>query len=152
MANTFEKMCKELNEIKPCGCSMCTASNEYVCAYNAVKEYVGKDRNKLLKLKAEAKDGDYITFITTIFAMLSFFIASLSFIITILFEIIEEGSYAKNLFSGAIFLVVAVILIYVYKKIKPFNGVSKWRKYIQTAIEEIEKPDNPDNPENLNKK
>ena len=139
MANTFEKMCKELNEIKPCGCSMCIASNEYVCAYNAVKEYVGEDRNKLLKLKAEAKEGDYITFITTIFAILSFLIAGLSFILTIVFETTVEGSVERNLLSAAMLIAVVVILAYVHKKTKPYNCVSKWRKYIQVAIEEIEK-------------
>lgn len=140
MKNAFEKMCNELSEIKACRCSMCVASNEHVCAYNAVKEYVGKDKNKLLKLKAEAKEGDYNKFITTILAVLSFYLGA---------DILVENSQIMKV----LFLIVLLgLLVYVIIVMHQYKGCYKWRKYIQVAIEEIENPKNPDNPENLSKK
>lgn len=41
--NNFEKMCKRLNNFKNCGCFLCDTKNEYTCANNAVKAYVGED-------------------------------------------------------------------------------------------------------------
>lgn len=151
MTNAFEKMCKELDEIKPCGCSMCVASNEYVCAYNAVKAYVGKDRNKLLKLKAEAESGDYNEFFSKIFTLLSFLIAAFALIITIFFEIFKNSESFKVIYGMTMLLVLVVVCIYIRVRIKKFNNVPKWRGYIRVAIEELEKPNNPDNPENLSK-
>ena len=144
MENTFEKMCRELNEIKPCGCSMCDASNEYVCAYKAVTRYVGNDNNRLLKLKAEAQAGDFIAFISTILSILSFLIASLTFILTIIFEITTKGAIERNLVMVLMLIVVTGICVFIHGKIKAYEGVSKWRKYIQVAIEELEKANNPD--------
>ena len=140
MGNAFEKMCNELSKIKYCGCSMCVASNEYVCAYNAVKEYVGKDKNKLLKLKAETREGDYNKFITTMLALLSFYLGA---------DILVEDSKIMSLIFG---IVLLVLLVFVIIGIRQYKGCYKWRKYIQVAIEEIENPNNPDNPENLSKK
>lgn len=135
MRNAFEKMCNDLNEIKPCGCSMCIASNEYLCAYNAVKEYVGKDKNKLLKLKAETREGDYNKFIMTMVAILSFYLGS---------DILVKNSEVMKLIFGIVLLVLlACVMIGIYQ----YRGCYKWRKYILVAIEEIEKPNNPDNPQ-----
>lgn len=129
LLNDFETMCKRLYKCKQ-GCK----SNPYLCAEEAVKEYIGSDRNRLLRLKAEAEGGDFYSYSTSVFALAALFI---SFMNAIDITYIEPicGIPIKVLIWALLGVVTVLLIIMVYK----FWAVLKWRKYILVAISEIEK-------------
>lgn len=122
--NDFEKICKRLNDSKKCGCFLCDAENEYICANNAVKAYVGEDKNKLYKLKGEAMVSNFGEYAAIILAALSVTLSVINTFITC---------------TKIMMVIAAGTSIYAFVQILKFGFVNKWKGYIQVAVEQLEK-------------
>lgn len=136
--NDFEKMCKNLQYAKRCGCSMCKSDNEYVCAMSAVKNYVREDKKKLLKLKAEEEQGDYNSYISLMISMSSLFVCTINFVFFIMVEVCREDDLFLTLYGFALllFLMGGCMAFLIFQK--KYRAVGKWRGYIKVAIQELE--------------
>lgn len=124
MRNDFEIMCKRLEKCRR-GCEC----NPYKCAKEAVENYVGEDRNKLLQLKAEVKGGDFYSFAAFRLAVIALIV---TFINTCLDYTIGEILLNIRILITATCVVLALLSICRY------NDVLKWGKYISVAVEEYE--------------
>ena len=133
MYMSFIELCKKLSKAKKCGCDLCVAGNEYLCAYNAVKEYVRDDKNKLLKLKAECAKESFGEFLALIVAVLALYISG----IQCLTSVFDFGNIMW--FKIAAVVVLIIFVIWAIGLMEQFKCVSKWRSYIGVAIEEVEK-------------
>lgn len=135
--NDFEKMCRNLEKCKMCGCVPCV-KNEYVCAKRSVKNYICDDWNKLLKLKSEVLMSKYESNLSNMMAIYAILIAVISFIANIVgylhFDEIESGIYIMIMLLLA---TVALVIILIF--MKRYVYVPRWKGYIQVAIEEMEK-------------
>ena len=130
MLNDFEIMCKRLYKCKQ-GCK----SNPYLCAEEAVKEYIGSDRNRLLRLKAEAEGGDFYPYCTSLFALAALFISFINAIIDIFYN---KPIFGIPIIEFKVVILGAVTVLLLFMAYK-FRTVLKWRKYILVAISEVEK-------------
>ena len=122
--NDFETICKKLEDKKICKKNNCIG-NDYCCALFAVKQYSnnGKDRVKLMTLKALALADDFGKYISIVLSFFAVVIAGL--------QVIPYEFKFVNGFAAAIIIEIAVLF---YLK---FNYINKWREYILLAIDEI---------------
>ena len=134
--NDFEKMCKELESRKRCNNQICTDNNEYICAKRTVYRYANGERNRVLKIKAEARSGDWWVFTTTLLSVFAVFVSMTTLLYTVVCE--REG-YAVDVGYGMI-IILAVLFVFIYLciMINKYHSVSKWREYILVATEELE--------------
>ncbi len=137
--NDFEKMCKQLNNNKKCRCNACVIDNEYVCAYVALKKYVSNDRKKLLKIKGEANTSDYWVFVSVMTTCFSLFVSILTLFFTIFSRIVVMPSVIVDTYGYILLFSIIIFMLYLIKVVRKYHGVSKWKGYIQIAIEEFEK-------------
>lgn len=121
MSNEFETMCKRLSKYKR-GCG----DKQYACAEKAVIEYVGKDRKKLLQIKAQAEAGDFYSYSALLLGL-----------VAVVISLVDALLGASNIMIKIILLgtpglcIIALILKYIH--------VLKWRSYILVAISEVER-------------
>ena len=115
------------------------------------------DRNKLLKIKAEANEILYDGFIQSIFSILAVAISTMSLILTIinqmngnkkLLKLIQfknngEITVKFNEFTNVISysILIAIIIIYIITALnqRKARNMRKWQKYFIVSIEELEK-------------
>ena len=133
MYMSFIELCRKLSKAKRCGCDLCTGENEYLCAYNAVKQYVQGDKNKLLKLKAECAKENFGEFLALLVAILAFYISAIECITS--FFNVEYLMWCK-IVALALFL---GFMIWGFSLVEKFKCVSRWKSYIAVAIEVLEK-------------
>lgn len=135
--NSFEKICDKLEENNILGENEIT----YVRKYFTYDLKISEDKDMLLKLKAEAEDLNYNTFITSIINLLAMFFAALAVIINLLPEVSEmsQMSLIINLVKIVYLLIIIVVILIPVKKI--FNGklgsAKKWREYVLVVINEL---------------
>ncbi len=133
----FEKMCLDLEKrskkIDGFECISDETSNEIILARKAVKKYINGDKNRLLKLKAQAIRDDYMKYYGNIISAfaLSASILSLTFSFSSINKIV-----IWELLLKLFFLIILIIVFYLISKLSPINS---WRQYILVVIEEIEK-------------
>jgi hypothetical protein len=134
MNSTFEKMCRNLNQDKECimqvACKSGKQYNEIICAQKAVKEYVNSDKNKLLKLKAEAESENFLDYLNGCLSFLAILVSSLSLLC-------QMFNVCKVVISIVACLMVAIILIAFF--IRKYSCVHRWRPYILVVINDLEK-------------
>ena len=129
MFNEFETICKNLNECKR-GCR----ENLYVCAEEAISEYVGTDRKKLLQIKAQAEGGDFYSYSSLLVANTALLIS----FVNAIFVFPDIGVF-DNIIGLLKILMLGICTLYMFFRILKFKDVLKWRKYILVAISEIER-------------
>lgn len=130
MRNDFERMCKRLDKCRR-GCEY----NPYKCAEEAVENFVGTDRNKLLQLKAEVKGGDFYSYSAFRIAVIALIVTCISICLGMF-----GGDGLINSIAYVIIVLATVIYVIVQLlSICRFNDVLKWRNYISVAVEEVEK-------------
>ena len=115
--NDFEKLCDQLEN-----CNEKCESNTIICARHYVNKYTLKDKDRLLKLKAEARSAEYISFVTVLFSMTSLLVAACSMILDI----------SKN-----VMIIAYVIFATVGCSLLMLNGMKKWksvRKYQSYSV------------------
>jgi len=138
--NDFEKMCKELESRKRCNNQICTDNNEYICAKRAVYRYANGERNRVLKIKAEARSGDWWVYVMTLLSIFAVFVSILALLYAVVCE--SEGYSVDVRYRKIIILAVLFVYIYLCFMINKFHSVSRWQEYILVAIEELEKETN----------
>ena len=106
--------------------------NEYLCAYNVVKEYVRDDKNKLLKLKAECRKESFGEFLALIVAVLALYISGIQCLISVF----DVGNIMWLKIAAVVVLMILAICTICL--VEQFKCVSKWRSYVDVAIEEVE--------------
>jgi hypothetical protein len=125
--NDFEKMCQQFDL-----CSECEDFEPIIRAKILVYKYVGNDQNKLLQLKAEARNGDYYKFYSILISTMSILISIWAVSCKIFMD-----------FNIVSYLIIPVFIaasgIFSLFFIKSFNNVGHWREYIIVVIEEMEK-------------
>lgn len=105
------------------------------CAEEAVENYVGNDRNKLLQLKAEAEGGDFYSHSAFRLAVIALVLPFISICLDIPVENTEVIMIRFWLKVCLTALCIVPLLLYLCR----FNDVLKWRNYIVVAINEVEK-------------
>ncbi len=130
MCLDLEKCKKKMDGFE---CISDATSNEIILARKAVKKYINGDKNRLLKLKAQAIRDDYMKYYGNIISAfaLSASILSLTFSFSSINKIV-----IWELLLKLFFLIILIIVFYLISKLSPINS---WRQYILVVIEEIEK-------------
>ncbi len=137
--NDFEILCEELQK----------EENPIYSARRKVTEYVGKDYDKFLRLKAEAEEIDFYEHTNT---MMSVGALTISVVSVFYNDIIESLRELVTISERAIWsiwvyvigmllmtmLVVVAGVVPLAKSLK-YKSVGKYRKYIRVILQEIEK-------------
>lgn len=125
--NTFEQLCDTLAEAYD------YSKDEYKYTRDYLKENYLSDLDILWKIKAEANDMSFLEYTTFKIAVLALIYSSVDVIIGI-FPVETFGIGSSILYL----IILGGITIILLRKSK-FVSVSKWRKYVLGAIEEIER-------------
>lgn len=139
--NSFEKMCDELESTQNC-----YKYDEVVCAIIHLFKYCKGDRNRLLQIKAEAKQTSYQELVSFVFNGISFFatvstlfVAGITLIATIDSTPFKDGIKDLKLYAAVIFLAIVFFSVYALIRFIYFKNTNKWREFILVAIEELER-------------
>ena len=112
--------------------------NEIVCAKAHLKRFVGVDKNKLLKIKAQMKmheDDEKTTFSS----VLSLVISVVSLCLVTLNNVYgEDGKIVYALYATMALLAIAALAGRYLIKLETTRKRKKWEKYIQFAMVEVE--------------
>lgn len=127
---SFEKICDELEE------DYVLNKNEitYVKDYLNSKVTINRDRDMLLKIKAQADDTDYNIVLSLIFCMLSMFFAAIS----VINQLSPKFIGSDNLISTIIYLISIVFMLFLALKLfNRFSTVKRWRKYVLVVVNQM---------------
>ena len=133
----FERICDGLEYRKKCKCPCYTEKNEYLCAKEAVERFVGNDKNKLLKLKAEASTSDWWSYMASMVAIVAMVVSAFSLIFTVAEATFLDGIVERGVYGSIMLLAFAWFGALVMKRIKKYQGVAEWRGYVTLAIDEL---------------
>ena len=136
--NDFEKICKNLNERKTCNNHMCKVTNEYICAKRAVEMYVNGDKNRLSKLKGEMIVSDWWEFVSNLLSIISMVVAVLTLLYTVVCQATAIDKKIIVIYGYILLTSVIFFLSILYRKMKKYQGVAKWKGYVQVAIENLD--------------
>lgn len=130
--NSFEELCSNLEKNYP------SPENEIICVkkYLTQKLKISKNKDILLKIKAEAVDEDYNTFLAIAISTLGMVVAAFALLISLLPDLSDN----EKLIVNAVFLILLCFtFIYVYRKLfkKKYEFIQRWRKYIIIVIEDV---------------
>ena len=135
--NDYQKLRNNLKACYTKQCCMCQGKNVMTCAQKIVRKWVDGDRDKLLELKAQAKDSDINTQIGSI--------ASVSNMATSIFAIyfaIVLGVWQEPSEASGILIVLLLLLIMIFLVTMGVNHWLRklriWNEYINVAIDEAE--------------
>ena len=97
-----------------------------------------KNKDMLLKIKAEAEENDYNITLSLIFSMLAMFFSSISVFLGLI-----HGNIGFNwLFNIICLVAIIIIMIFTLKTFNRCNSLKKWRKYVLVVVNQmIEKID-----------
>lgn len=127
--NDFEKMCDNIaDRVK----EKLPDYDPIVYAKYFVKDYISKNKNGLLKLKAEANNIKHSDFIVNVAAITG--IGA-----TILAAIVSALNDVKISLTISILIAIFILMINMLVSIVKFKNIGTWQKYILIVIEEIEK-------------
>jgi len=129
------------NAVKKCytkqSC-MCVGNNVMTCASQVVRKWVDGDKDKLLELKAQARNSDLNVQRNSITSTANMAIA----MFTIYFTVVV-GMDAKPEDKVAILLLLLLMLLIIYLIVSIVNyslrKIGIWNEYMNIAIEEVEK-------------
>lgn len=76
--NDFEKLCDEIEN-----CNEKCESNPSICVKHYINKYTIKDKDRLLKLKVEARSIEYSSFMSLIISIISFVVAAFTMFLEI---------------------------------------------------------------------
>lgn len=127
---SFEKICDELEE------DYVLNKNEitYVKDYLNSKVTINRDRDMLLKIKAEADDTDYNIVLSFTFSMLAMFFAAIS--VTAQFS--PKLIVINSSISTIIYLISTVVMLFLALKLfNRFSTVKRWRKYVLIVVNQM---------------
>lgn len=126
MKNKFEMMCDDLEKWYTVNQNEITYVKEYI------SKYAEGDKEKLLKIKAEAQEISHSEYLGIKISILAFVISGIG----ICHDMIPDNIYATliNLF----FLAIIAFVIYKSGLLNDkYKSVGKWRKYVLVAVDEL---------------
>ena len=126
------QLCDDLR--KGCTKRLCD-KNEVVCAKNELQKYVGDDKNKYLKLKAQIKkyDVNRMSVLDYMIKLVSIF----TFALTIIYNLSGEATVMYKtyaLFAMFLLLVLSILNIWINSRERK---IETWVRYIDVALEDI---------------
>lgn len=137
LKNDFEQMCDTLEKKR----------NYIEDARKEVNDYIAKDYNKYLKLKAETEDMSYMDYMNSLLAIGAFVISVLSIfyndVVAKAEELVEatQGALWATMvnYSCSIIMIIIIAVAGVYPLLKTlrFRTVGKWRKYIKAILDDM---------------
>ena len=114
----------------------CKGENEitYVKKYLESELSINKDKDMLLKIKAEAEETDYNIVLSLTFSMLAMFFAAIS----VIAQFSPKLSGIYNLILTIICLISTVVMLFLALKIfNRFGTVKRWRKYVLIVVNQM---------------
>lgn len=141
----MDDLIKICDELERCKCNKICYENAILCTKKQLTKYIGKDFNKLLKLKAELNIHE--NFENNTLNNLSFFVAACTLLITIVYNVCTESGQVMQeylMFAVIILVTFLVILGIIQFFQKKTSARSKWRKYIAVVLEDMENKWNKD--------
>lgn len=127
--NGFERMC---DQIADCVKGKHPDYNPIIYAKYFAEQYISKNENGLLRLKAEAnniKHSDFIVNVATITGIGA----------TIFAAIVSTIKDVKISLAVFILISIFILMINMFVSIIKFKNIGVWQKYILVVIEELEK-------------
>ncbi len=126
------KLCDDLE--KGCNKRLCD-KNEVICAKNELQKYVGDDKNKYLKLKAQIKkyDMNKINILDYMIKLVSI----LAFALTIMHNLTGGATFWYEIyaiFSMILLLVLSIINVFFNRSERK---IETWVRYIDVALEDM---------------
>ena len=126
--NTFEKLCDKLEEKYLHNVDEITFVEKYI------KENIGQERNQLLKIRAEAREDDYLS-------IKSIWISSIAILIS-LFSVAFQMLMGdcQNTIRAVIFIGYVILLSWAFLRINrvhQIDTVGVWRKYVLEVCDEL---------------
>lgn len=137
MKRDRDEIIKLCDEIVRCRKKRNCDSNSIICAKKFVEEYIGEDRNKLLKLKAEVMyhkdtENDHETIFASLISILALIIAIMSVFNKML--VISFGAFS-------IFVIGMINTIMTINTRRTYE-YKRLIRYIEVCLDEIEKMNN----------
>ena len=120
--NDFEKLCDEIEN-----CNDMCESNPIICARHYVNKYTLKDKDRLLKLKAEARSIEYLSFMSLLISIISFVVAT--------FTMYLEISKSEMVIAYVSIVTVGCLFGALWGR-KQFGSVRKYQSYLLVVIDE----------------
>ena len=146
MKTDFELLCKKISK-----CKKCEPANPIMCAEKYTREYVDGDKEKLLRLKAEAKKEDIQNYASTMLALAAIMLSVVAIIWNVSEAVSEcmkaDGSFCYHVAAAVLYCITAVGEIYccvaaawIFWNIwRKSQIVGKWGAYVEVVLDEIEK-------------
>ena len=131
----LKMICEELHKCAEHG--KCNDYNEIVCAKSVLRRYIGNDRNRLLKIKAELqkeidREEQSMNVLPVYVSMVAFLVSAAGYVLNK-----SQVSFYILMMFAAIFVVER--LIDSFNKKDARQKKRKWIWYIQFALEDLEK-------------
>lgn len=126
MKNKFEMMCDDFEK----GYTVNQNEISYVKEY--ISKYAEDDKEKLLKIKAEAQETSHLEYLSVKISILAFLISSLG----VIRDMVPDMGVFNNLVN-VIFLVLMLIPLLIIGIKDKYKSVGKWRKYVLVAVDEL---------------
>lgn len=132
--NDFKEVCKKADK-----CNSKCLFNPIVCAKSQLRLYVNNNLDLLLKIKAEAIDDDYYSFVSGLFTMLACAVSVFSLMVS-LTDLLKDCERMITIIMLAIVIIIATgyLTIRLGIGLVKHSVCRKWRPYILIAVEEVE--------------
>lgn len=129
----LKEICIELDRCTEHG--KCNDYNEIVCAKSVLRRYIGNDRNRLLKIKAELREKKELD--EELWKELPLALSTIALFLTAANYVLD-----RNLMMVYVMTALAIITFLTFIRNVYANKISKrkkWNRYIQFALEDLEK-------------
>ena len=129
----LKMICEELDRCTEHG--KCNDYNEIVCAKSVLRRYIGNDRNRLLKIKAELREKKELD--EELWKELPLGLSTIALFLTAASYVLD-----RNLMMVYVMTALAIITFLTFIWNVYANKISKrkkWNRYIQFALEDLEK-------------
>lgn len=135
MKNKFEMMCDDFEK------GYMVNQNEITYVKEYISKYAEGDKEKLLKIKAEAQEISHPEYLGIKISILAFVVSGIGICHDMIPDITITDSIYVTLINGGISLFfLAAIVFTIYKSgiiNDKFKSVGKWRKYVLVAVDEL---------------
>lgn len=116
----------------------CKCDNEVTCAKRIIEKYMQGDKDKLLILKAQARNLDSKHSSDAFTSDAAMAISIVVMFVNIVLDFDENSADKLNVLMMYIFMIVAIFLLAMIVR-NSLRKLSVWNDYMNVAIEELEK-------------
>ena len=126
--NYTEAMCDDIERDHAKGINEFTYAKEYI------SKLVGNNRDELMKIKAEAQEGDFVTYLSVKMAILACVLTGVGVANDMLPKF---DNIIIEMFIHIFFLIIIIIMALKTLTFQNFNSIGKWRQYVLVAVEDL---------------